>query len=185
MFFFLMIRRPPRTTRTDTLFPYTTLFRSEPTTALDVTIQAQILLLLAELQREFQMGLLLITHDLGVVARVADRVAVMYAGEIVEQGTAQEVFNAPLHPYTRGLMHCIPIPGRTKRGSHLGSIPGLVPNLMGDLHGCAFRDRCPHRRDICDQDVALRALSDGRAYRCVMSPEESMREGAAVAEAAS
>src|SRR3546814_8245485 len=74
----------------------------EPTTALDVTIQAQILLLLAELQREFQMGLLLITHDLGVVARVADRVAVMYAGEIVEQGTAQEVFNAPLHPYTRG-----------------------------------------------------------------------------------
>src|SRR3546814_10989370 len=91
MFFFLMIRRPPRTTRTDTLFPYTTLFRSEPTTALDVTIQAQILLLLAELQREFQMGLLLITHDLGVVARVADRVAVMYAGEIVEQGTAQEV----------------------------------------------------------------------------------------------
>ena len=156
----------------------------EPTTALDVTIQAQILLLLAELQREFDMGLLLITHDLGVVARVADRVAVMYAGQIVEQGTAKEVFGAPLHPYTRGLMNCIPIPGKTARGSHLGSIPGLVPNLVGDLHGCAFRDRCPHRRDICETDVAMRTLSDGRAYRCVMTPEESMREGAAVKEAA-
>ena len=85
----------------------------EPTTALDVTIQAQILLLLAELQREFNMGLLLITHDLGVVARVADRVAVMYAGQIVEQGTAEEVFERPLHPYTRGLMACIPVPGKT------------------------------------------------------------------------
>ena len=149
----------------------------EPTTALDVTIQAQILLLLAELQSEFKMGLMLITHDLGVVARIADRVAVMYAGQIVETGTAAEVFGDPLHPYTRGLMACIPIPGKTKRGSHLGAIPGMVPSLVGDLHGCSFRDRCRHRRPgICEQDIGLRTIGEGRAYRCVMTPEESRAE---------
>ena len=95
----------------------------EPTTALDVTIQAQILLLLKELQSEFDMGLVLITHDLGVVARIATRVAVMYAGQIVEEGTAKQIFENPLHPYTRGLMRCIPVPGKTKRGAPLGSIP--------------------------------------------------------------
>ncbi len=94
----------------------------EPTTALDVTIQAQIQLLLKDLQNEFDMGLVLITHDLGVVARIATRVAVMYAGQIVEQGTAQQIFENPLHPYTRGLMRCIPVPGKTKRGTPLGSI---------------------------------------------------------------
>ena len=149
----------------------------EPTTALDVTIQAQILLLLAELQREFEMGLMLITHDLGVVARIADRVAVMYAGHIVEEGTAAQVFNDPLHPYTRGLMACIPVPGKTPRGSHLGSIPGMVPSLIGDLHGCSFRDRCRHRRPvICDEDILLRQLDNGQAYRCVMTPSESRAE---------
>jgi len=150
----------------------------EPTTALDVTIQAQILLLLAELQREFQMGLLLITHDLGVVARVADRVAVMYAGQIVEQGTAQEVFERPLHPYTRGLMACIPIPGKTERGGYLGSIPGLVPSLIGDMQGCAFRDRCPYARAECAQFDTLRDLGNRRAYRCIMTPEEAETAGA-------
>ena len=149
----------------------------EPTTALDVTIQAQILLLLAELQREFDMGLMLITHDLGVVARIADRVAVMYAGQIVEEGTAAQIFNDPLHPYTRGLMTCIPVPGKTPRGAHLGSIPGIVPSLVGDLHGCSFRDRCRHRRPgICEKEVALRQLETGQAYRCVMNPEESRAE---------
>ncbi len=150
----------------------------EPTTALDVTIQAQILLLLAELQREFQMGLLLITHDLGVVARVADRVAVMYAGEIVEQGTAEEVFERPLHPYTRGLMACIPVPGKTARGAHLGSIPGLVPSLIGDLSGCMFRDRCEYARPECAQFDRLRDQGAGRAYRCIMTPEEADAAGA-------
>jgi peptide/nickel transport system ATP-binding protein len=149
----------------------------EPTTALDVTIQAQILLLLAELQREFQMGLLLITHDLGVVARVADRVAVMYAGQIVEQGTAEEVFERPLHPYTRGLMACIPVPGKTPRGSHLGSIPGLVPSLIGELPGCAFRDRCGYATADCASYEGLRAQGEGRAYRCIMTPEEADRAG--------
>ncbi len=94
----------------------------EPTTALDVTVQAQILHLLADLQRELNMALVLITHDLGVVARLADRVAVMYAGRIVETGTADEVFSHPTHPYTRGLLDCIPQPGRTERGARLGSI---------------------------------------------------------------
>ena len=146
----------------------------EPTTALDVTIQAQILLLLAELQREFDMGLILITHDLGVVARVADRVAVMYAGQIVEQGAAKQVFENPTHPYTQGLLECIPIPGKTKRGDHLGSIPGIVPSLVGNLKGCRFSDRCTFVMPECSaDDVALRAgVEDGHLYRCLHSTEQ-------------
>ena len=149
----------------------------EPTTALDVTIQAQILLLLAELQREFGMALILITHDLGIVARVADRVAVMYAGQIVEQGTVEEVFETPMHPYTRGLLSCIPIPGKTKRGSHLGSIPGIVPSMIGEIHGCHFRDRCPFAWDDCAAaPIALNEIGAGRAFRCLLSPEEAARK---------
>ncbi len=148
----------------------------EPTTALDVTIQAQILLLLGEFQREFDMGLLLITHDLGVVARIADRVAVMYAGQIIEQGPATAVFNSPLHPYTRGLMACIPVPGKTEHGADLGSIPGLVPTLIGDLEGCAFRDRCPHAVRGCRDFDHLRHIGENHSYRCVMSVEEAKRE---------
>ncbi len=145
----------------------------EPTTALDVTIQAQILLLLAELQKEFDMGLILITHDLGVVARVADRVAVMYAGELVEHGSAKQVFGSPAHPYTQGLLDCIPIPGKTARGAHLGSIPGIVPSLIGDLNGCRFADRCVHVVEECVQkDIDFRAAFEGgHSYRCALSPE--------------
>ncbi len=142
----------------------------EPTTALDVTIQAQILLLLSELQREFAMGLVLITHDLGVVARIADRVMVMYAGQVVEEGTAKAVFEAPLHPYTSGLMACMPIPGKTPPGAHLGSIPGMVPSLIGGIEGCAFRDRCAHARPGCESFDTLRR-SDGHAWRCIMDAE--------------
>ena len=150
----------------------------EPTTALDVTIQAQILLLLAELQKEFGMALILITHDLGVVARVADRVAVMYAGQVVETGTAQEVFDRPTHPYTRGLLECIPIPGRTERGSALGSIPGIVPSLVGNLHGCSFRERYALAHAACAEPptVDFRELGDDRGYRCVLAPEEMASE---------
>ena len=146
----------------------------EPTTALDVTIQAQILLLLAELQREFDMGVILITHDLGVVARVADRVAVMYAGEIVEEGTADEIFNNPTHPYTQGLLNCIPIPGKTKRGTHLGSIPGIVPSLIGDIQGCSFSERCMYASEACTLDsFELKAISSGtHRYRCMLSAEQ-------------
>ncbi len=144
----------------------------EPTTALDVTIQAQILSLLASLQREFEMGMILITHDLGVVARVADRVAVMYCGQVVETGEVTELFENPLHPYTQGLLACIPVPGRTQRGAHLGSIPGLVPTPIGDLTGCTFRNRCEYAfADCADQDVDLREISPGRAYRCLLSHE--------------
>lgn len=147
----------------------------EPTTALDVTIQAEILHLLAALKREFDMAVILITHDLGIVARVADRVAVMYAGQIVETGAVREVFGRPLHPYTQGLMRCIPIPGRTKPGEHLGSIPGLVPNMIGDMSGCAFRNRCPEVMAGCaTADVGLNQIAPGQAYRCLLRPDVSI-----------
>ena len=142
----------------------------EPTTALDVTIQAQILHLLRSLQQEFRMGMILITHDLGVVARVADRVAVMYAGEIVESATAQALFGAPRHPYTQGLLRCIPVPGKTPPGERLGVIPGMVPAPIGELSGCQFRNRCDHARVDCaepgPQFVRVRA---DHAVRCVLA----------------
>ena len=146
----------------------------EPTTALDVTIQAQILLLLQELQSEFDMGLILITHDLGVVARIATRVAVMYAGQIVEQGTVKQIFDNPMHPYTRGLMRCIPVPGKTKPGEPLGSIPGMVPSLVGKFTGCRFAERCDHVTDACRQsDIELRAESgETQSYRCIIDTKE-------------
>ncbi len=148
----------------------------EPTTALDVTIQAQILHLLAELQNEFHMGMILITHDLGVVARVADRVAVMYAGQFVETGTAAQIFDSPTHPYTQGLLECIPIPGKTERGAHLGSIPGIVPSLVGEIRGCHFAGRCPYVHEACTaEDVSLRpSLDAGHEYRCVLSPQAAI-----------
>lgn len=147
----------------------------EPTTALDVTIQAQILYLLAELQREFDVGLLLITHDLGVVARVADRVAVMYAGQVVELGTATQVFRAPTHPYTQGLLNCIPVPGQTRHGARLGQIPGIVPSLIGETTGCHFANRCPHVHAACHSGtIELRAAAEpGHIYRCLLSAEQS------------
>ncbi|MEM7058605.1 MAG: ABC transporter ATP-binding protein [Pseudomonadota bacterium] len=113
----------------------------EPTTALDVTIQAQILTLLKDLQNEFKMGMILITHDMGVVANIADRVAVMYAGQIVEEGPVLEIFDKPAHPYTRALMACNPIPGHIERGAPLGTIPGIVPSLVGDITRCRFSHR--------------------------------------------
>ena len=154
----------------------------EPTTALDVTIQAQILRLLAELQRELGMAMILITHDLGVVARVADKVAVMYAGEIVESGSVDDVFSRPAHPYTRGLLDCIPVPGKTPPGSRLGAIAGIVPSLIGDISGCVFRDRCPNAQATCTQAAPLHQVTAAHDYRCWFTLEE--RENAAPAEAA-
>jgi peptide/nickel transport system ATP-binding protein len=149
------------------------LIADEPTTALDVTIQAQILHLLASIQREFDMAVILITHDLGVVARVATHVAVMYAGEIIETGTAQEVFTRPTHPYTQGLLRCIPIPGKTRRRGRLGSIPGMVPNLIGDVAGCGFSNRCPFAFERCTgMRIGLVEIAPGRNYRCLLSPEQ-------------
>ena len=144
------------------------LIADEPTTALDVTIQAQILRLLADLAREFGLALILITHDLGLVARIANRVAVMYAGEIVETATVADLFANPRHPYTRGLIECIPVPGKTERGQRLGSIPGVVPSLVGDMAGCAFRSRCPHAAPACEADIPWRVTASGHGMRCVL-----------------
>jgi peptide/nickel transport system ATP-binding protein len=144
------------------------LIADEPTTALDVTIQAQILRLLIDLQRDLGIAMLLITHDLGVVARVAHRVAVMYAGEIVESATASSLFAGPRHPYTRGLMASIPIPGRTPPGERLGAIPGVVPSLVGEARGCAFRDRCAFAFAACSETVPWRAAAD-HGWRCTLA----------------
>ena len=144
----------------------------EPTTALDVTIQAQILALLKSLQDEFDMAMILITHDLGVVARMADHVAVMYCGQVVETGSATELFNNPLHPYTQGLLKCIPVPGKTKPGQHLGSIAGMVPTPIGEIKGCVYRNRCPHASHQCTAtDVRLREINKDRGYSCLLSPD--------------
>jgi oligopeptide transport system ATP-binding protein len=123
----------------------------EPTTALDVTVQAQVMDLLAELQRELNMGLILITHDLGVVADVADRIAVMYAGRIVETAPVHDIYKAPAHPYTKGLLHSIP--RLDQKGQELYAIKGLPPNLMHIPPGCAFNPRCPMAQDICRSEV--------------------------------
>ncbi|MDB5408046.1 MAG: transporter ATP-binding protein [Rhodospirillales bacterium] len=151
------------------------LIADEPTTALDVTVQAQILQLLKNLQREFRTALILITHDLGIVARMADRVAIMYAGRVVETGTSAEIFAAPQHPYTRGLLACIPVPG--SQGKRLGSIPGIVPSLIGENEGCMFRNRCPYAGESCRHgEIALRELSPGRGYRCILEPGHAISE---------
>ncbi|MEU2115617.1 ABC transporter ATP-binding protein [Streptomyces sp. NPDC016459] len=123
----------------------------EPTTALDVTVQAQVMDLLAELQRELDMGLILITHDLGVVADVADKIAVMYAGRIVEHAPVHEIYKAPAHPYTKGLLESIP--RLDQKGQELYAIKGLPPNLLDIPPGCAFNPRCPLARDRCRTDV--------------------------------
>nr|WSZ98297.1 ABC transporter ATP-binding protein [Streptomyces sp. NBC_00857] len=123
----------------------------EPTTALDVTVQAQVMDLLAELQRELNMGLILITHDLGVVADVADRIAVMYAGRIVESAPVHDIYKAPAHPYTRGLLESIP--RLDQKGKELYAIKGLPPNLLHIPPGCAFHPRCPMAQDVCRRDV--------------------------------
>lgn len=152
------------------------LIADEPSTALDVTIQAQILRLLADLQRDLGIAMVLITHDLGVVARIAHRVAVMYAGEGVEEGTAEQVFGAPRHPYTQGLLDCIPVPGRTAPGALLGNIPGTVPSLIGDMQGCGFRARCAHASAPCANTIELRQSDQGHRWRCVLeAPVETVR----------
>ncbi|MEU6478238.1 ABC transporter ATP-binding protein [Streptomyces sp. NPDC047017] len=144
----------------------------EPTTALDVTVQAQVMDLLADLQREYNMGLILITHDLGVVADVADKIAVMYAGRIVEQAPVHELYKRPAHPYTRGLLDSIP--RLDQKGQELYAIKGLPPNLLHTPSGCAFNPRCPKAQDVCRTEVpALLQVTErdggelpGRASAC-------------------
>jgi oligopeptide/dipeptide ABC transporter ATP-binding protein len=126
------------------------LIADEPTTALDVTIQAQILELMKELQEKIGMALLLITHDLGVVAEQADDVAIMYAGKIVERSNTRAIFNRPFHPYTVGLLNSLPNIGGKKK-KRLDAIPGMVPSPLNLPSGCCFRDRCPKAADLCAQ----------------------------------
>ncbi|MBQ2760460.1 MAG: ABC transporter ATP-binding protein [Mailhella sp.] len=141
------------------------LLADEPTTALDITIQGQILRLLNRLARERDMAVLLITHDLGVVAEAADDVAVMYAGELVEQAPVRDFFERPLHPYAQGLMACAPLLGN-HAARRLPSIPGMVP-LPSELpEGCAFAPRCPLAEAACRQKQALREVAPGHMVRC-------------------
>ncbi|BDG72119.1 ABC transporter ATP-binding protein [Roseomonas fluvialis] len=146
------------------------LIADEPTTALDVTVQAQILRLLATLQKELGLGILLITHDLGIVARVADRVSVMYAGEVVESAPTAALFAAPEHPYTRGLLTCVPVPGKVRRDEPLGSIPGVVPRIQPGFTGCGFRDRCAQATLACAGSIPRQQAGPDHATLCVLHP---------------
>lgn len=156
------------------------LIADEPTTALDVTIQAQVLSLLKDLQRESGMAVLLITHDLGVVAETADRLAVMYAGEIVEIAPAVRFFDAPAHPYSRKLFDSLPDAG--KRGQKLAVIEGMVPRLDQPFHGCRFADRCGAAVDICrETSPDWQDCGDGQQVRCHRWGEEVANTDADVA----
>jgi oligopeptide/dipeptide ABC transporter ATP-binding protein len=148
------------------------LIADEPTTALDVTVQQQILELLAQLQRELGLAMIFITHDLGVVAQVASRVAVMYAGRIVEEGPAREILSEPRHPYTAGLLRAAP---RLERAT-LTPIPGNVPGLDALPPGCAFAPRCEFRRGECDAAMpGLRRVNAAHAARCVLVAVEAVQ----------
>ena len=139
----------------------------EPTTALDVTVQAQILSLLDDLKRESGAGVLLITHDLGVVAEVADRVAVIYGGQIVEDGPVGQIFRSPAHPYTQGLIACVPdVELSRQRGRALQSIAGSVPSPFDRPSGCRFRDRCPSAFARCTAEPVLAPIANGHSARC-------------------
>jgi len=152
------------------------LIADEPTTALDVTIQAQILDLMRNLQAKMGMAIVFITHDLGVVAEMADRVVVMYAGQVVETGTVQEIFTKPLMPYTSGLMQSIPRMGESEVKVKLQTIPGYVPLLTKLPGGCRFRTRCAFAQDRCaEAEPPLEVLDNGRSVRCVRWQELDLK----------
>jgi oligopeptide/dipeptide ABC transporter ATP-binding protein len=163
------------------------LIADEPTTALDVTIQAQILELLDKLRADFDSAVIMITHDLGVVAEVADEIVVMYAGRVVERGAKREVFYDPQHPYTWGLLGSIPRLDRPKP-KKLHSIEGMPPSLINLPRGCKFRPRCPHAFEKCYEEPELRSRVDERGHldRCWLTVDEKrrLREGTIAGEAA-
>jgi len=145
------------------------LIADEPTTALDVTIQAQIMALLARLQRERGMALLLITHDLGIVAEAAQQVAIMYAGHLVERASVADLFARPSHPYTIGLLASVPRLGAVRK--RLSPIPGQVPGLRDQVSGCPFHPRCPEAIDICSATVPqMVEIAPGHQVRCLRRP---------------
>ena len=141
------------------------LIADEPTTALDVTVQAQILELINQLKEKYKATVILITHNLGVVAETADRVAVMYAGKIVEIAPVDEIFKNPLHPYTKGLLKAVP--NLMTKIERLESIPGTVPNLINPPSGCRFHPRCPYAKDICREKIPeLKEIENGHFVAC-------------------
>jgi oligopeptide/dipeptide ABC transporter ATP-binding protein len=144
------------------------LLADEPTTALDVTIQAQILSLMMKLKEEFKTSILLITHDLGVISEMATRVAVMYAGKIVEEAPVKELFKDPRHPYTRGLLGSVPVIGRkAQTGRRLQEIPGMVPSPLEMPSGCRFHPRCPSAMPVCsEQEPREVRLGEHRRVQC-------------------
>ena len=152
------------------------LIADEPTTALDVTIQAQILELLANLRRDFDSSVILITHDLGVVAEVADEIIVMYSGRVVERGSKREIFYDPQHPYTWGLLGSIPRLDRPKP-KKLHSIEGAPPSLINLPRGCKFRPRCPHAFEKCHEEPELKSRVEAKGHldRCWLSVEDKRR----------
>jgi oligopeptide/dipeptide ABC transporter ATP-binding protein len=146
------------------------LLADEPTTALDVTIQAQIMNLMKQINQERGTAIILVTHDLGLAAEFCDRIAVMYAGRIVEQGTVEEIVEDPQHPYTKGLLDCRPSLG--ERGKSIRPIPGNVPNLADLPAGCAFAPRCVHAQDVCREGpVPMFETEPGHLNRCLMTSD--------------
>lgn len=141
------------------------LIADEPTTALDVTIQAQILELMMQVNKEFEMGIMFITHDLGVVAEICTKVIVMYLGQIVEEATVEQLFTQPLHPYTRGLMASVPQLD-SDRSKDLHVIEGMVPTLNNVPEGCRFAPRCEFADDRCKKEPVLRQYNDAQKVRC-------------------
>lgn len=157
------------------------LIADEPTTALDVTIQAQILDLMRKLQKEFNAGMILITHDLGVVAEMCKEVVVMYAGKVVEHGTVEDIFYRPKHPYTKGLLESIPHFDTGTRLTQLKTIPGLVPNLYKLPQGCRFQDRCSNVQADCRQtEPQLEAKTATQAVRCHHPVQQPVHSGASL-----
>lgn len=147
------------------------LIADEPTTALDVTIQAQILDLMHALRTRIKTSIMLITHDMGVVAEMADRVAVMYAGQVVEYAGVHDLFAEPKHPYTQGLLASVPVLGRVQ--DELAVIPGIVPSLVNPPQGCRFASRCPQKFDRCDQPPPLLSQENNRQVRCWLYEKEA------------
>ncbi|MED1605023.1 ABC transporter ATP-binding protein [Cytobacillus kochii] len=146
------------------------LIADEPTTALDVTIEAQILDLLRELKRERNMSIMLITHDIGVAAEMADRVVIMYAGKIMEISSAEEIFNEPLHPYSKGLLESVP-KMKGERGVELKSITGSIPSLTQIPNGCRFSPRCPYATKVCYESEPDLEIKEGRQVACWLSDQ--------------
>ena len=148
----------------------TLIIADEPTTALDVTIQAQIMKLLKDLQNEMEMSIILITHDMGLVAEMADRVIVMYAGQFVEEADVKELFKQPRHPYTKALLGSVPSI-YDQKDRQLSSIPGMVPEHYDTIEGCRFAERCPYKTEMCEKKIEDVYVNPGHRVRCCRTEE--------------